>query len=370
MVHASLASPPPLPSQKKGWKQNSKNLTQNAKDLSREKKKIESKINTLKEDLQERALRIQKEELSLKETQSHLEESKKGLKEQENLLQRKKENIASLIVSLVKMNSIPLDTLMLLSDDKSEDLMVAYQALESLHPALNQQINDLEHQISLLAQQKETLQKDKDRKKKKARTLKKKREDISRLITQRQKDHKTTDKAYKLAQKKALYASKTAKNLDELILTLKKKNKNILKSPQTRPKEKERPVFKTSKTKRLPVTGKILTRYGGKDNIGATSQGVTIQALSGALVVAPKAGIIKYSGTFKKYGRIILIEHGKNYHSLIAGLDKIDTVVGQKISEGAPIGSMQERTNVKHSVYYELRLNGKPVNPLTHLRNL
>jgi len=89
-----------------------------------------------------------------------------------------------------------------------------------------------------------------------------------------------------------------------------------------------------------------------------------IENRSGALVVSPKAGIVKYSGEFLKYGQIVLLEHGKNYHSLIAGLEKIDTVVGQKVSEGEPIA------NGGKSVYYELRYNGQPVNPLVHLNRL
>ncbi len=374
---STLASPPPFPPQKitemKDWTEKPKALKENASALSQKEKKIEAHLSRLKKDLSKKALDIQKAEQDLKDLQKGITGNQNSIEDQKKDLDQKKSKIASLIVSLVKMNSIPVDTLMLLPHEKSEDLMISYHMLRALHPEINKQINALETQITRLEEKKKALDSQKETKKKQTEALKEKRKDISGLIKKRQKDHIATAYAYKDAQTRALEASKASKNLEDLIRNVQKKNTNLLKvpdSPKKRTKKASKPVFKASKTKRLPVSGSILTRYGGIDRIGAKSQGLTIQAVSGALVVSPKAGIVKYSGEFKKYGRIILLEHGKNYHSFIAGLETVDTVVGQKVSEGEPIGSIQNRANVKHSVYYELRLNGKPVNPLTHLSRL
>ncbi len=386
----SFASPP-LPPQKiitsDDWKDKPKELEDNANRLSAERKKIEKSIQSLEADLKKQALAVQRTEKDLKDITEQVERSERTLDEQQAALEDEKQKIASLIISLVKMNSIPLDTLMLLPEEKSEDLIVSYQTLSHMHPMLSERVERLEKQINDLQFQKTKLQKEKDLKRSKAISLEDKRQDVASLVAKRQKDHQQASAAYKAAQKRAKIASETAKSLSDLINTVKKKNKvalNKLDVDQIRPSQgpNERTAsaasqkkavasarqknvsYNTTGSKRLPVSGDITVLYGANDSIGAKSEGIHIHTVPGAIVVAPKAGTIKYSGEFLKYGRIILVEHGKNYHSLIAGLDKIDTVVGQRVAEGDPIA------NVKNSVYYELRQNGRPVNPLTHLGRL
>lgn len=371
---------PPLPTKKitenKTWQKVPEELERNAKQLSKKKKDIEKKLKSLKQDLSVKAHDIQKREQELKNISLMVKDSQRSLRAQKMRLKEEKQNVASLITSLVKMNSIPLETLMLLPPEKSENLMISYHTLRALHPKLSKRIEALEHEITALNERKDDLNVKTGKKKQQTAKLKERRESLALLVEDRQSEQRHAAKAYKVAQSRALEASKSAKNLNELILAVKKKNEvtEIASALSTRTRIKTHKTknisFRPSKTKRLPVSGEIITRYGALDRIGAKSKGVTIHAVSGALVVAPKGGVVKYSGEFRKYGRIILIEHGKNYHSLVAGLDKIDTVVGQKVLEGEPIGSIQKRSNMKHSVYYELRLNGDPVNPMSHLSRL
>lgn len=112
---------------------------------------------------------------------------------------------------------------------------------------------------------------------------------------------------------------------------------------------------------RLPVGGSIATRYGEADRYGVASRGITIQARAGAPVVAPQAGSIMFAGPFKGYGQILIVEHGNGYHSLIAGLGRIDTAVGKRVAAGEPVGSMP--ADGSPDLYFELRRNGQPINP-------
>ena len=113
-------------------------------------------------------------------------------------------------------------------------------------------------------------------------------------------------------------------------------------------------------TGRLPVQGMVKIRYGESDEIGAISQGLTIVARPSSVVVAPFGGVVHYAGPFKKYGTIILMEHKNHYHSLVAGLGKIDAFVGQSVEAGEPLGRLPDYAG---RLYYELRLNGNPINP-------
>src|SRR3569833_1300345 len=114
----------------------------------------------------------------------------------------------------------------------------------------------------------------------------------------------------------------------------------------------------------LPVPGVILTGYGQTDPIGATSQGLTIKSNPRALVVAPMGGVMRFSGPFRNYGRLVILEHKDGYVSLIAGFETVDASIGQSLDAGEPIGklpSASSRGDIP-TLYYELRYKGRPVN--------
>ena len=78
--------------------------------------------------------------------------------------------------------------------------------------------------------------------------------------------------------------------------------------------------------------------------------------------MTPLAGTVKFAGTFQKYKQILIVEHEGGYHSLIAGLGRIDTVVGATLFAGEPVG-IAETAGTEARIYYELRQDGEPVNP-------
>ena len=120
-------------------------------------------------------------------------------------------------------------------------------------------------------------------------------------------------------------------------------------------------------TPRLPAVGRIVTDYGELDRFGTTSRGVHIAAGAGAPVVSPMDGTVKFAGRFRTYGQILIVEHRNGYHSLIAGLGRIDTSVGRAISAGEPVGTVDEPVDTAPDLYFELRRNGQPINPRNRL---
>ncbi|HSK38939.1 MAG TPA: peptidoglycan DD-metalloendopeptidase family protein, partial [Arenibaculum sp.] len=113
----------------------------------------------------------------------------------------------------------------------------------------------------------------------------------------------------------------------------------------------------------LPATGKVILRYGEADEFGNASRGLTIATRPGAAVISPFDGSIMFAGPFKGYGQILIVEHADGYHSLIAGLGRIDTRVGQQVLAGEPIGAMATRGDGTPDLYFELRRKGQPINP-------
>lgn len=133
----------------------------------------------------------------------------------------------------------------------------------------------------------------------------------------------------------------------------------------TRPKSL-RPFAAAHGAMLLPVAGKLKRRYGESDEFGVASKGILIRGSSGGQVVAPFDGRIEFAGPFRGYGQILIIEHGDGYHSLLAGLERIDGVVGQWLVAGEPVGIMPTGDR-EAALYLELRRHGQPINPLPWL---
>ncbi len=118
----------------------------------------------------------------------------------------------------------------------------------------------------------------------------------------------------------------------------------------------------------MPAHGRLLRRYGQQGKNGSpASKGITIATREGAQVIAPFDGKVVYAGEFRGYGLILIIEHGKRYHTLLAGVERVDAVVGQWILAGEPIGVMTDDGVRKPELYLELRRNGQAINPLPWL---
>lgn len=121
---------------------------------------------------------------------------------------------------------------------------------------------------------------------------------------------------------------------------------------------------------RMPARGRIVTHYGERvERAGGSteSRGIAIATRPAAQVVAPYDGQVVYAGPFKGYGRILIIEHGQRYHSLLAGLERIDAIVGQWVLAGEPVGVMGGSQTRNPELYVELRRTGRPINPLPWL---
>jgi len=118
----------------------------------------------------------------------------------------------------------------------------------------------------------------------------------------------------------------------------------------------------------MPVRGRLVGAFGQRAaEADSIAKGISIETRSQAQVVAPYDGQVAYAGEFRGYGQILIIEHGGRYHTLLAGLERIDAVAGQWILAGEPIGIMGGSQERSPELYLELRHAGQPVNPLPWL---
>ena len=113
----------------------------------------------------------------------------------------------------------------------------------------------------------------------------------------------------------------------------------------------------------LPVRGETTGQFGEDADFGVTRKGIVIRTRADAQVVAPFDGQIVFAGPFRGYGQILIIEHGGGYHTLVAGLARVDTIVGQWVLAGEPVGLMGNLDAEQTELYVELRHAGQPIDP-------
>ncbi|MHA6332433.1 murein hydrolase activator EnvC family protein [Qipengyuania sp. CAU 1752] len=111
----------------------------------------------------------------------------------------------------------------------------------------------------------------------------------------------------------------------------------------------------------LPVVGRTVVGFGSPSEGGVMSDGITLAPRPGAQVIAPAAGRVAFAGPYRGYGRIVIIEHGGGWTSLVTGLARVDVTVGEELVAGSPLGVAGPG---RPEVSLELRRSGTPVNPL------
>ena len=124
----------------------------------------------------------------------------------------------------------------------------------------------------------------------------------------------------------------------------------------------------------LPVKGKILNKFGRQKDKQYDSfivhNGINIKARTGTLVRSIFNGKVLYTGELEGYGNLVIIGHGKDYHSLYGHLDRIKVKPNQVVQVGDIVGLTGETDSlVGEALYLEIREKGEPVEPLSWFKS-
>jgi septal ring factor EnvC (AmiA/AmiB activator) len=111
----------------------------------------------------------------------------------------------------------------------------------------------------------------------------------------------------------------------------------------------------------VPVHGAVLSRFGEPKD-GQKSPGLVFQAPPGGYVLSPAEGRVVFCGPFRSYRHIVIVDHGRGFHTLFAGMEQTVVPVGQDVLAGQPLGVMSRAEN-RRQLYMELRQDGEPVDP-------
>jgi len=119
---------------------------------------------------------------------------------------------------------------------------------------------------------------------------------------------------------------------------------------------------------RPPGDGRVIHKFGAPLVSGSHARGLTIQTALGAAVQAPATAQVQYVGPVKGWGVILILKMSGGYHLVLAGLDRATVESGQSVAAGAPVGWMPDERQSRSELYFEVREDGVPVDPLRWMR--
>ncbi|MBI5328451.1 MAG: peptidoglycan DD-metalloendopeptidase family protein [Deltaproteobacteria bacterium] len=122
----------------------------------------------------------------------------------------------------------------------------------------------------------------------------------------------------------------------------------------------------------MPVAGKIISMYGKvehpKFRTITFNNGIEIAANIGTEVRSVYKGKVAYSGWFRGYGKVMIIDHGDGYFTLLARLSKIIKDVDSSVGKGDIVALVGDTGSTKGPhLYFEVRQKGVPLDPLNWL---
>jgi murein hydrolase activator len=252
-------------------------------------------------------------------------------------------------------------------------------------------IGDLGNLVSIrreTAEQKERLLGDRD-------SLNTDQKRLAALIDERQRKQSDVEKDMEAERRRATELSKQADNLRDLIAKMEQDLKSAAKAAaaaaaaaklaeaKANPKNtaalkdpgRLSPAIAFASAKGLlpmPVNGPKIRSFGGSDGTGGVERGISVAARAGSQVTTPCDGWVVYSGPFRSYGQLLILNAGGGYHVLLAGMERISVNIGQFVLTGEPVGTMGTASQVasilaaapsQPVLYIEFRKDNTPIDP-------
>ena len=120
-----------------------------------------------------------------------------------------------------------------------------------------------------------------------------------------------------------------------------------------------------------PVQGRIIGFFGQPSNRlggGAVRNGIEIAADEDTPVRAIHGGSVGFAGPFTGFGTLVILDHGGNGYSLYGYLASTALEQGQTIETGAEVGRVGLAPAGPPTLYFEMRIDGRSVNPVQWLK--
>jgi septal ring factor EnvC (AmiA/AmiB activator) len=119
-----------------------------------------------------------------------------------------------------------------------------------------------------------------------------------------------------------------------------------------------------------PASGALSARFGGgsaRASAATVANGIEITAPEGSPVRAVHAGTVAYADAFTGFGILVIVNHGRETHSLYGYLSSAAVKQGQRVQAGTELGRVGTAPAGPPALYFEIRVDGRPVDPVQWL---
>jgi septal ring factor EnvC (AmiA/AmiB activator) len=120
-----------------------------------------------------------------------------------------------------------------------------------------------------------------------------------------------------------------------------------------------------------PVDGRLSGQFGQSANrLGGSvvRNGIEVVAQDGAPVRAVHGGTVAHAGPYPGFGNLVILDHGGNHYSLYGYLGAISVTAGQTLEVHSELGIVGPSPAGPSALYFELRVDGRSVDPVQWLK--
>ena len=119
-----------------------------------------------------------------------------------------------------------------------------------------------------------------------------------------------------------------------------------------------------------PVVGRVVGRFGQSDRMSSAGvrNGIEVAAPAGTPVHAVHPGTVGFADVFTGYGTLVILDHGANHYTLYGYLSEASVKQGQHVLAGTELGRVGSAPVGDSALYYEMRIDGRSVDPLQWLK--
>jgi septal ring factor EnvC (AmiA/AmiB activator) len=120
-----------------------------------------------------------------------------------------------------------------------------------------------------------------------------------------------------------------------------------------------------------PIKGAVTERFGkvpsGRFGTTIVRNGIEVTATEGAPVSAVHEGTVAYAAPFIGFGTLVIVDHGRSAFTLYGNLAEAVVTAGTNVSRGTTLGTLGQSPSGGAALYFEVRIDGRPVDPLQWL---
>ena len=376
-----------------------------------QRRKIEAEVELIRSDrarlsaaLLATASRVQGLEARASDVEKRLEASLAGEAAIRRSLDTRRNTIAEILAALQRIGRKPPPAILISATDILKAVRTA-MILGALVPELRAETEILAADLSELVELRKRIASERDQRRTELSDLSGERERLAAIMDARRASLGAAEKALESEQERARALARQALDLKDLIARMEdetdggkraaalagaaddeRRRLASLKPDSRKPDPgsgaglggsgRLSPAVAFAQARGLlplPVSGEIRKKFGAADDFGGNEKGLSIASRPGALVASPSDGWIAFSGPYRTYGQLLIINAGDGYYVVLAGMERINVVVGQFVLAGEPVASMGDASGktaatiaigaAQPILYVEFRKDGAAIDP-------